>query len=143
MYDKIITGGRYFTLKKNIANGDSTITISVSDPIEMVKEFSNCKQYGIEKIKEYCLAADWSKALHEASLILVEQLMQMGIFVNTTIDVDNDAINFDLDFDYTRTIKVNNNSTIFNFTVRRHGWNKFFIVDFIKTYNENVEYKEM
>lgn len=139
MYDKIITGGRYFTLKKNIANGDSTITISVSDPIEMVKEFSNCKQYGIEKIKEYCVAVDWSKALHEASLILVEQLMQMGIFVNTTIDVDNDAINFDLDFDYTRTIKVNNNSTIFNFTVRRHGCNKFFIVDFIKTYNENVE----
>ena len=100
MYNEKILGGRYFTLKRNKNVNIDTLTINVSEPIEMVREIANSDQPGTEKIREYYSAKDieWDKALYEVGLYLVENLLQMEIIMNTDIDVDFNLVDFNKDF---------------------------------------------
>lgn len=140
MYNEKILGGRYFTLKRNKNDDMDTLTINVSEPTEMVREIANSGQSGTEKIKEYYAAKDidWDKALYEVALYLVENLLQMKIFMDTDINVDFTLIDFSRDFDYEKSIKINNSSTILKFSVKRHGWMQSFVKSFIKVYNNNL-----
>lgn len=140
MYNEKILGGRYFTLKRNKNDDIDTLTINVSEPTEMVREIVNSSQSGTEKIKE-CYSAkdiDWDKALCETAIYLVENLLQMKIFMDTDIDVDFTLVDFSRDFDYEKTVKINNSSIILKFSVKRHGWGQSFVRSFIKVYNNNI-----
>lgn len=141
MYNEKILGGRYFTLKRNKNVNIDTLTINVSEPIEMVREIANSDQPGTEKIREYYSAKDieWDKALYEVGLYLVENLLQMEIIMNTDIDVDFNLVDFNKDFEYEKCVKINNNFTILNFKVKKHGRSQSFIKDFIKIYNNNIK----
>lgn len=140
MYSEKILGGRYFTLKRNKNDDIDTLLINVSEPMEMVREIANSGQSGTEKIKEYYSAKDidWDKALYEVVLYLVENLLQMEIFMDTDINVDFTLIDFSRDFDYEKSIKINNSSTILKFSVKRHGWSQSFVKSFVKVYNNNL-----
>ena len=141
MYEEKIFGGRCFTLKRNKNDNIDTLTINVSEPIEMVREIANSDQPGTEKIREYYSAKDieWDKALYEVGLYLVENLLQMEIIMNTDIDVDFNLVDFNKDFEYEKCVKINNNFTILNFKVKKHGRSQSFIKDFIKIYNNNIK----
>ena len=141
MYEEIKTGGRYFTLKRFKENDTDKLIISVSDVVEMVREIANSDQPGTEKIREYYSAKDieWDKALYEVGLYLVENLLQMEIIMNTDIDVDFNLVDFNKDFEYEKCVKINNNFTILNFKVKKHGRSQSFIKDFIKIYNNNIK----
>lgn len=140
MREEIKFGGRYFTIKRNKNDDMDTLTINVSEPTEMVREIVNSNQSGTEKIKEYYSAKDidWDKALYETAIYLVENLLQMKIFMDTDIDVDFTLVDFSRDFDYEKIVKINNISTILKFSVKRHGWKQSFVKSFIKVYNNNI-----
>lgn len=140
MYNEKKFGGRYFTIKRSDEKGISTFIISVSDLLETLKEVINTGTPRVKVIKESYASQDYKKAMEELSKYFINTMDNLSIEnTNSIFSINFDLINWDRDFDYEHTIKVNSTTEILKFTVKDQAWSSTFIKCFVEDYNNYVK----
>lgn len=138
MYNETSFGGRYFTVKKSYENGVELLHISVSDVIESIKETIKTGTPRVKKLDEYLKAQDFKKLMVEFSNYLVISASNLGIKRIGKFDIDLKLVNWDKDFTYEYTVKVNDLTKILSLKVKKYGWSKEFVEAFIADYNNRI-----
>lgn len=140
MYEEKKFGGRNFTIKKTSEKGITTLIISISDLIETLREVIATNVPRVKEIAEYHDKHDYKNAMEKLSKYLIDTMFNLSIENTDFIfNINFDLINWDKDFDYEHTIKINSKTEILKFTVRKQAWNSTFIKCFVEDYNNYVK----
>lgn len=138
MFKEITFGGKYVTIIKTNKNNVDSLTIQVFDIVEMIKEIGNEDNPKAKTIKEWYTESNWNNAVIDAVDYLVDSIIDLEIYLNIKIDVDYNLINWEKDFDYEKLVKINRNSVLLNFIVRKNAWCDKFVRTFVEKYNKKI-----
>lgn len=143
MREEIKFGGRYFTIKRVKENNADTISISVSDPMEMLREITvednlllrNTGLYRYNSRKQYV------RAFNILAYLLVLKMKSMGMTNNLKFQYDELWKETNKDFTFEHYIKFMGKTKILKFDITKHNLSNLFIKMFIRYYNQ-LDYKK-
>lgn len=139
MYTEKKFGGRYFTVKKSYENGVEIMLINVSDVMDSIKEAIQTGTPRVKKLDEYLKVQDFKKLMVEYANYLVISAINLEIKLIGRFDIDLKLVDWNKDFEYEYTVKVNGFTKILSFKVKKGGWSKDFVEAFIADYNNRIK----
>lgn len=138
-YEEKKFGGRYFTIKRTNEDNVESLFINVSDILETIKEVKNTGVPIVKKLDEYFKEQDFKKAIIELCNYLIISTINMEIKLIGNFDIDLKLVDWNKDFEYEYTVKVNRFTKILNFKVKKQGWTKEFVEAFITDYTNRIK----
>ncbi len=138
-YEEKKFGGRYFTIKRTNEDNVESLIINVSDILETIKEVKNTGVPIVKKLDEYFKEQDFKKAIIELCNYLIISTINMEIKLIGNFDIDLKLVDWNKDFEYEYTVKVNRFTKILNFKVKKQGWTKEFVEAFIADYTNRIK----